>query len=223
MLCACAKEPASTTPAVTDAPAMVASPSEPPTAVTETIQVKLDGTLGEGEWTEQSKVEDATAFRLHMMHSDALIIAVDAGQTYPHVCLFDGKSVRVLHASASLGTASYEREGDAWSRTEDFAWTARDADEPAVRASQRVENLQTQGWTGTTVGMGEPGHSELRIELDPDSIDATRVAVSVIASGGAQSWPTGVSDDCASLGLLMGNAPEQARFDTDAWAPLPKP
>lgn len=209
-------EPAaqSATPPATDAP-----PAEPP-APTEPA-VTLDGTIAADEWAAGEPLDPAPAFPLHVLRGSSLYVGVEAGQGFPHVCLFDGERVRILHASASLGTAVYEREGEGWRRTEAFDWVARDADEAVARDEQRAENLTQRGWAATTMGMGEPGHTELQIDLDPATTAKVRWAVTVFGATGATVWPPTVSDGCADTKLLMGEPPEQAQFDPSTWAALP--
>lgn len=197
-------------------PQVEAEPEPPKAAPT----IVLDGVIDAEEWASASAPEPAPSFELKFLRDADLWVGF-AAKAYPHICVFDGTHVRVLHASASLGTAVYERDGDGWVRARAFEWAAKDADEANVAAKQRTAYFDAEGWTGTTMGMGTKGQAELRVRIDPATAADAKIAVATFGAGGAATWPDGLSDGCASKDLLMGNPPETLEFQPGTWAALP--
>lgn len=192
------------------APPEASGPLEPtgsPTgSPTEALAFVLDGTLDEPQWTG--------AFAQVLWSEGHLYVGVSGDGAYPHVCLDDGQSVRILHASGSLGTAEYV-DGEL---VEGFEWTAREADPPEQAAAEREAYLEEAGWTGTTASMGTPGEAEFMI-VAPDP-EGWRLAVAQLGAG-VTPWPEAVSDGCVDVPLLTGTAPDTLAFDSATWSEAP--
>ena len=122
-------------------PAAAASTPQTATTIPRGGSVTPDGTLAEAEWADalREKLTGGAELRLK---ADAEFLYVglrSGGQGWPQVSVWDGKAVRALHASASLGTATYRKsEGSAWKLEQGFAWELRSAkaDDPARRATK---------------------------------------------------------------------------------------
>lgn len=208
--------------------------------------VTIDGKLDEVEWADaaREKLTDGAELRLK---ADAEFLYVglrSGGLGWPQLYVWDDKVVRVLHASASLGTAIYSKaDGKAWKLEQGFAQELRGAkaDDPA-----RAAFLSKHGWlantvgtsvslirTGVvtrgsehdglqnTVGVGDVGVGEFKIARRLFYESDLRLAVVFITLGRSlPSWPATLKDDCLKFELLPGIAPASLSFDPAQWAQL---
>src|SRR5690606_38769698 len=89
----------------------------------------IDGTIGSAEWADAriERLEGGGQVRL-LERGGYLYVAVEGtGQGLVSLCAAGGGTVRILHASAALGEARYEKSGNQWKRTAGFAWKVRDS------------------------------------------------------------------------------------------------
>lgn len=202
-----------------------------PVVVSSGGSVTVDGTIGAEEWKGATGVKVGANEYLLQIDGEHLCVAVrGVKQVILTVAIESDKGVRVLHASASLGEARYEKDGDGYKRAADFVWGCSDnsrASEEA-KATEREKYLKEKGWLGATIGRG--GHEpEMKIRLadmkgikDRDGAAITVNVLSAFATGkekgaAGDRWPEGVRDDTVAMGLRMGNAPEKAAFKVETW------
>ncbi len=152
---------------------------------------------------------------------------VDA-QGFPSVCTARGDVVRALHASAALGSVTYDRSGDnGWiARETEFAYGMRNPDLTEQARGERLEYLSRHGWVGSTFRMGDGQVQELQIALDLLST-TPRLALGYFATAPDNTstvipWPGSLrpDDGCANDQLVRGNVPKQLRFEPADWATL---
>lgn len=207
--------------------------SEPagPLVIAKGNVVTVDGTIGAEEWKEAKAVKVGGNEYLFQTDGEFLCIAVrGVKQAILTVAIESEKGVRVLHASASLGEAGYEKRDGGYARTSGFEWTCSDNSKAAedARAKEREEHLATKGWVGATIGRGEHQPemkirlSELRGAASQDGAAITVNVFSAMAMGkdkgkAGDRWPEDVRDDTTAMGLRMGNAPEKAGFAVETW------
>ena len=179
----------------------------------------IDGKLDEAEWADAAR-EKLTGGAELRLKADAEFLYVGlrgGGQGWPQLYVWEGKVVRALHASASLGTAVYSKgESKAWKLEQGFAWELRGAkaDDPA-----RTAFLTKHGWLANTVGMGEAGVGEFKIARRLFDESDLRLAVVYFTIGRSlPSWPATLKDDCLKSELLMGAATPGLSFDPAQWA-----
>jgi hypothetical protein len=159
----------------------------------------IDGVVGADEWAgaRVERVEDVTL----RFRSDAkrLYIAVERAQPTAFACVFVAREgmVRVLHASAKLGSATYV---DGKPQSKDYAW--KDA-----ATMQREE-----GWHATT--MKSPAVQEFAI----DRAQLGPIAIGIfVAPDRVVVWPPGLRDGVANVELVAGFNPDGVTFDTAKW------
>ncbi|MEW5915730.1 MAG: hypothetical protein AB1762_04970, partial [Gemmatimonadota bacterium] len=157
-----------------------------------------------------------------------LYVAVESSRSgFVSLCLVDGDSVRILHASAALGSVRYGRSGATWSSPDTaFVYGMRNTDTTDSARHERQSYLAQHGWVATTVRMGRGFQHEMQIALEHLG-RAPRIAVAffVIGTGDAwsiQRWPDDLSaqDGCNDANLVRGSVPRGLRFDPSAWAEL---
>ncbi len=184
----------------------------------------IDGTLGDEEWKTALSVELSPGGEAFLLRDDdALYVGVRVGKTcIPSLALLQGEKILVLHASASLGTAVYERSGDdgTWTATRGFTWRCRDG---RTTTEERDRFFADEGWFATTVEVGRRGEAEYRIDRRLLTGDAPRLALVVCrlqpGAPTACAWPETVADGTKAQDLLFGKTPDLA-FEPDTWAVL---
>ncbi|MHC4576917.1 MAG: hypothetical protein ACYTED_05865 [Planctomycetota bacterium] len=186
---------------------------EPPT---------IDGTLATEEWKDALHVELAPEGKAFLLQDDeALYVGLKVGQNcIPSLALLRGEKILVLHASASLGTAVYERSGEGWKATRTFAWRCPNG---KTSAADRERFLADEGWFATTIGVGRKGEAEYRIERRMLAGKSPTLALVVCrlqpGTPTACVWPATVKDGTKDQALLFGRTPD-LDFDPETWARL---
>jgi hypothetical protein len=218
-------------PAATSGLASATSPAEtevaPSAADGLTIQVpavappSLDGVLGLDEWAGAYQDELSDGGELYLMHDgDYLYLglrASGAGSGVGSVCVVRGDEVMILHSSAALGTAVYEKGETGWQQTQGFSWRCRSTSDAPSAQEERDRFLQEEGWLANNGRMGAPGEVEYRIAMPEGSL---RLAVTHIGPPDFQAvarWPPDLDDDCGNVQMLQGPIPEQAQFTPETW------
>lgn len=189
----------------------------------------LDGTLADGEWKDALVVvtsgegEKATQL-LAQEHGGNLYFALRTKQ--PGITTLGiavGDKIRVLHASAALGSVEYAPVDKSWKRAKDFEYRCREDAEPKLREAERKEHLEKHGWSATTITMGA-GQTELVLgpELIAKAEDGTRSVRCALTLTGATSFraPKELADGVIHGKLGFGTAPETLNFDTSTWMKL---
>lgn len=132
------------------------------------------------------------------------------------LCVADDRRVRILHASAAVGEATYERSGDTWALTSKFDFTLRDTRTGPPAEPQRSDYFSSMGWVANASRAGDPKR-EFRLRLT----DAIRwLGVTFFTTDepmAVSSWPASMNDDCRAVRVAQGFLPETAVFRPDTW------
>ena len=183
----------------------------------------IDGRIGEKEWAGARREELAGGGEVLLLRrGDFVYIAVRGPkQGLASLCVAKGKSVRILHASAAIGDAAFERWGDVWMKRRDFEWTLRDSPrsgEPTDQAKQ--DALMKAGWLANASAAGSP---DREFQLAVNDIDYIGVTFLTTDNPMRVSyWPSTMSDDCRTVKIPQGYLPDTARFDPASWVTLAK-
>jgi hypothetical protein len=177
----------------------------------------------EAVWKSAAKLDLAGSGVLHAQHDGKVLSLGVRGSSAGFLSVFirHKDRVYVLHASARLGTAVYEKKGDSFELKREFKY-----EKPSADFQKR------EGWRATTMKQGNPV-MECLVELkkfgiDPSAKDAAartlRVAVVHGFPGmpGAKvvAWPAKLTDDTANQSLIMGRTPSPLAFSCEEWATL---
>jgi Tol biopolymer transport system component len=181
----------------------------------------LDGVLEPSEWAGalQDKLSDGGGLFL-MQDGETLYVGIRAsakGSGVGNICIDRGEQVAILHSSAALGTAIYEKDGAEWQQIQDFSWRCRNTGSSAAAQEERSEFLQAEGWLANNGRMGVPEEVEYQIAMPEGSL---RLAVSFLGPPGFDSvaaWPQDLGDDCQNIRLVTGPVPERLKFSPQTW------
>ena len=111
----------------------------------------LDGIMEGNEWAGAYQTHLSDGSDLYLMQDDGFvyvgIAASGADSGVGSLCIAQGGQVKILHSSAALGTAVYEKDGQAWQLIQPFSWRCRgttdhEADQNERFARARVESIR---------------------------------------------------------------------------------
>lgn len=149
---------------------------------------------------------------------DALHVTVTGPRAgLASLCVGDDRRVRILHASAAVGEALYERSGGTWTLKRGFDWKLRDSPQagpPSAQASD--EFFAAMGWTANPSREGAP-RRDFRIRLTGDVRFLGVAFLSTEDPLAVAHWPASMDDDCRSVKVAQGYLPETARFTPERW------
>jgi hypothetical protein len=227
LVCSCASTaapPAAPAPAVASAAAPAAANE---LAVPFGDAPSIDGKVGDAEWSRAAVVALDLGVTVRVLHDGARVYLAISGLTSPDelafacVMIAEPGQVRVLHASAKLGTAIYTADaaGRFQPRSKSYEWRSADElmrDEGWMATTVSGDNRQAQELALTFAALGLPD-SPRRIALGyfhvkPDATDPSQA--------GAVVWPRGLDDAVANVQLLGGYNPGDLMFEPARWIAL---
>lgn len=191
----------------------------------------IDGRLDDAEWSGAVIERLSNDLEVRLQHDGGyLFLAVSSrtGQGFPSACAVQGDTVRVLHASAALGSVSYRRSAAGWStRDTAFVYGMRNTDTTAGARAERQEYLDRHRWLASTFRMGQGRVHELQISLglfDTEGGRVPRVAIGYFRTEGAPvTWPeslVGAGEGCADIPLLRGYVSPHPAFQPEMYPEL---
>jgi len=183
------------------------------------LAADTDGRIGPAEWAgARTLIGQDGATLLALGDETALRLAVRSeGPGILTVWISHAGRVRLLHASAAIGEAAYERTDDgAWRRAADFTW------DRSHDAASRRAHLAAHGWLASITPDWDRNEREFTLDLAALPRDA-RMAVSFGAGEHFDTlfvWPASVRDDTRLGDMQRGTLPERAHFQPDEWSTL---
>jgi WD40 repeat protein len=181
------------------------------------IAPSIDGTFSLGEWDSAMLMPLTNGGELMVMHNDGYLYlgirSRDMG--FGSICTTSDDQVSVLHSSAGLGTAIFDRDGDDWLRTQQFSYCCWGAPESEV-----AEFLQREGWVASLGTQGVPEEMEYQIEMKDGALTLAVVYVDDFSFESALHWPDDLDDDCLGLALIAEDPPERLEFFPDSWVTI---
>ena len=183
---------------------------------------KIDGRFGPSEWkgaTNLALSENEGEVRL--LHDDNYLYIGIAGMKpgLGSICVQGRTGVRILHASAALGTAAFEQEEGKWKLTRGFTWTNRDTTESPEGMADREKMIKTSGWFANT-SRGVMTTREYQIPIRPDQKELPLVigfAAFTQNESKYSYWPATIEDGCADPDLASGHTDGVFTFDPSKW------
>jgi hypothetical protein len=179
----------------------------------------IDGTIAPGEWEGAAVEAFADGSELLLAHSDGNLYLGFRSSTQDmiagNVFVEHDDQIRILHASAALGTAIYLQEGDVWQRTQDFVWRCRDSSQSELAQATRDAFLQEEHWVAANSRMGAPNELEFQIELTGTTLRMAANMIRTTAPSVKVPWPANLDDDC--IKPTPGGLPVQLSFSPSQW------
>ena len=180
----------------------------------------LDGTMSADEWSDAKQELFFDGSELLMKHHEGyLYLGIRAsapGMIVGNIFVNRGDRVSILHSSAALGTAIYEKSADGFQQTQDFVWRCRSSSNSPSAQAERDAFLQQEGWVADNSYMGTPQELEYKIAMPNGSL---RLAVTFTPASDISVriyWPLGLADDCTKS--PQGEFPTIMQFSPSTWA-----
>lgn len=184
----------------------------PATASAQTLADRvpdLDGTFDPGDQITRIEIIDG-----------GTAISVRTVPAYvTHLCIAAEETILVLHASAALGSAKYQKVGDQWWLVHGFEWDLRDTAVTDSTIQKRRDYLEREGWVATTQEMGTPGQTEFLVS-DRLLAPGARWAVAVMPAESPENilgFEGADAEGCARHPLVAGPPPPQVDFRPGLW------
>lgn len=204
------------------APAARAEDAKEPAAAAKAGKApKIDGTFQEEEWEDATKLERGRG-DIYLKHDERKVYIAFVGEQGGIASVFVklGGKIKVLHASASLGTAVYKpaADGKQWELERGFKWR-KDAD----------GCWKDEGWRGSLMQHGDRTHMEFALDLSkfmprsPKKGEPAALTVALVHGGLGPSllrWPGHLDDGTKNSKLLMGHTPAPLSFSAKKWGRL---
>lgn len=151
------------------------------------------------------------------LEGDHLDVSVRGpAQGFPHLCVGDSSQVRILHASAALGEAVYQKTGDTWRLTSGFEWALRDSRQASPTSAEEEAFFTRTGWLSKASWRGDPVR-HFRVKRTA-AVQHLAVAFLATETMNVSHWPGTVNDSCREVKVVQGHLPETARFEPAAWS-----
>lgn len=177
-------------------------------------QPVVDGVMRDGEWAGARRLALDGGGEAWLMERDgATWVALRSERrAVGSLCMSDGSTIWILHASAALGTATYEREGNGWRIGRRFEWKVREG----ASEQEKRDYLAANGWLANADREStDPREYEIRL---PAGVN--RLAIGLLHLDEPMSvsyWPESVGDDCRSVAIGQGFLPATVTFEPETW------
>jgi hypothetical protein len=177
----------------------------------------IDGTFSPGEWDGALMTDLTNGGELMLVHDDGyLYLGIRSrAMGFGSICTADENQVSVLHSSAGLGTAIFERDVDDWRRIQQFSYCCWGATQGVLD-----EFLLTDGWVASVGTRGVPEEMEYQIAMSDRSLTLAVVYVDDFTFETALYWPENLEDDCLGLALTAEDPPERLSFSPETWVTI---
>lgn len=188
------------------------------------IGITLDGTMDREEWADGNAFAMGQGTQVWLKHDgERLYLGVkgeELGWAHVGVRSLDGV-VRVLHASAALGSFDFRSEGESWALARSTGWALRDSTQSPEAREERREYLEREGWVASTAWMGALQDREYVLDLD--QLLGGDLPVAVLYATDEEiptysSWPSTLDGDILDETLMDGSPPSRLRFRPGTWA-----
>ncbi len=172
------------------------------------------------EWGDAKRELFSDGSELLLKHHDGYLYlgirASKPGMIVGNIFVNHGDRVSILHSSAALGTAIYEKGADGYRQTQDFVWRCRNSGSSPSAQAERDAFLEQEGWVADNSYMGTPQELEYKIAMPNGSL---RLAVTFTPASDVSAriyWPVSLADDCTKS--PQGEFPKNMQFSPSTWA-----
>jgi len=195
-------------------PEVAARPASSTIQVPQGHAATIDGTFSPGEWDSALTTDLTNGGELMLMHEDGFLYLGIRSRAmgFGSICAAGDNRISILHSSAGLGTAVFERDGDDWRRTQQFSYCCWGANERVLD-----EFLQRSGWVASIGPMGVPEEMEYQIAMNDRPLNLAVVYVDDFTFQSPLYWPANLGDDCLGLALIPEDPPERLLFSPETW------
>lgn len=182
----------------------------------------IDGIISPNEWEDATVESFADGSELLLFQRDGfLFIGIRANtpeMIAGNVFIASGNKIKILHTSAALGTAIYEKNGEVWQQTQGFDWCCRETFNSEAAEAARAAFFEGEGWLAINSRNGTPNELEYQIVLDGESFQLAVNFLRVSETDKKPPFPVGLDDDCVRP--TPGQYPTEMQFSPDKWVQM---
>jgi len=182
----------------------------------------IDGTISPGEWDLAVIEAFADHSELLMMYSeDYLYVGIRANTAdmiVSNIYLAYNDEISILHASAALGTAIYQKQIDHWQQFQSFSWCCRSTNLSETTQAELHTLLDEDHWLATNSKIGAPNEIEYQIAIEHETLQIAVNYIKVSEPNTKIPWPSKLKDDCVRP--TPGGLPDQMHFSPDQWVTM---
>jgi hypothetical protein len=179
----------------------------------------IDGVMDEGEW-DKALVKTAGDGSDILIKQAEGILYVGIRSNTPemivgNVHIASEDTIRIMHASAALGTAVYTRSINGWEQQQAFNWRCRSTSSSEAAQAERAVFLEDEGWVAANSRIGKPNELEYHIVLPETSF---QLAVNILRSSNPAikvPYPADLDDDV--ILPTPGGLPATMHFTPETW------
>ncbi|HYE86238.1 MAG TPA: hypothetical protein VEA16_07775 [Vicinamibacterales bacterium] len=151
---------------------------------------------------------------------DVLFVTVSGPQAgLASLCVGDESRVRILHASAAIGEASYERSAEHWVLRSKFDFKLRETRTGPPSESDRMQYLTNMGWVANASRSGDAVR-RFTVNLTERLRYLGVTYLSTTEPMALSYWPPSMKDGCREVKIAQGYLPETAQFHPASWHPI---
>lgn len=183
--------------------------------------IRCDGVIDKKEWEgaiEHSLTDGGRM--LYKRQENVLYIAmISKAKSWGHVYISDGESIKILHASAALGSIPYKNSNGAWVCTDTvFKWEFRDRIFNDESSAKMNEYYKKNGWVANNINIGDGKTIEFKIALTSMSKRIEHIAFVMADYDVKLQWhPSTLNDDTVLPKLVQGYAGTNMNFKPNTW------
>lgn len=197
------------------------------TIVPEGTRPTIDGVIHTAEWEDALQLQLRGGRFVYVKYSGSYFYVAIRGSAggISSVCLNSSDTIRVLHSSTALITASYARIGNQWQLIHSFRGPQNRSGHRFAREERRTEayrkaQLEQFDWLANIVEEGDPTDTEFQIGLR--SLDTAGFSMSVAflqarAQVRIAHSPISLEDASLDTELIAGTANDNLQFEPDGW------
>jgi hypothetical protein len=191
----------------------------------------VDGTIAEGEWDDAAQIplQGGEAVFLKRSGSNLYVAIEGASGGFASVGFGTVDTVRILHASTGLITASYVRDSGSWRLLHGFRSPERRPGERFRRGESkftdeyRSAQLHQFGWFANVVEAGAPTDMEYQIHIEGTGPGAAFLSVVFFQARArirVAHAPSTLADASLDRELISGGAHDGLEFEPRSWIEL---
>lgn len=188
-------------------------------------KIITDGKIENTEWRGAAEFSLAGGGKILFKRAESFLhVGVrgrEKGWCHLYLTEGDGKTVRVLHASAALGAVNYRRPAanDSWQPENTFAWDLRETVFDEKTQTKLDDYLDANGWAANNNNLG--GDLEFTIKVERASAANYKFAAVYTSDGkNLQFFPAALTGDALKPELIYGKTPGDLNFQTKSWTRL---
>jgi hypothetical protein len=181
--------------------------------------IRIDGVMAQHEWQGAEELLSGDGYRLLLKKKNEILYGVMTGgnKFWAHLYISDNSFIKVMHASAALGSVEYKRNNKVWVTMDTFNYELRDTIYNSNTATKMSNYFSTYGWVANNNNLGSGNVIEFKVNIK--KMKGPLYFACVIANNDMtlHGFPVGLKDNTILPRLVQGYAPDSLSFEPGTW------